>query len=153
MALMYGRSRAYVKVERRSTFTFTGGLSYIVSISFTLVNFTYQPCPAPVLFFQLYWGSPIGLFGIRDLPYLKAGIQDFKAKEGRDSGWKECTGCGMIEITGLVRDDRIEEPYWGPSVLAAIISWFVSMAFHTSTSWNHYFNNLFLDATRWLKRY
>ena len=64
----------------------------------------------------------MGPFGIRDLPHLKTGIQDFKAKEGRDSGWKECTGCGMIEITGLIRDDRIEEPYWGPSVLAAIIS-------------------------------
>ena len=37
---MYGKSRVNVKVERRSTFTFTSGLSYIVSISFTPVNFT-----------------------------------------------------------------------------------------------------------------
>ena len=35
---MYGRSRVNVKVEPRSTFTFTRGLSYIASSSFTLVN-------------------------------------------------------------------------------------------------------------------
>ena len=32
---MYGRSRVNVKVEPRSTFAFTRGLSYIASISFT----------------------------------------------------------------------------------------------------------------------
>ena len=37
---MDGRSRVSVKVERGSAFTFTGGLSYIPSISFTHVNFT-----------------------------------------------------------------------------------------------------------------
>ena len=37
---MYGKSRVNVKVERRSTFMFTSGLSYIVSTSFTPVNFT-----------------------------------------------------------------------------------------------------------------
>ena len=37
---MYGRSRVNVKVEPRSTFTFTRGLSYIASISFTRVKFT-----------------------------------------------------------------------------------------------------------------
>ena len=37
---MDGRSCVSVKVERGSAFTFTGGLSYIPSISFTLVNFT-----------------------------------------------------------------------------------------------------------------
>ena len=37
---MYGRSRVNVKVKPRSTFTFTGGLSDIASISFTHVNFT-----------------------------------------------------------------------------------------------------------------
>ena len=36
---MYGRSRVNVEVEPRSTFTFTCGLSYIASISFTHVNF------------------------------------------------------------------------------------------------------------------
>ena len=36
---MYGRSRVNVKVEPRSTFTFTRGLSYIASSSFTRVNF------------------------------------------------------------------------------------------------------------------
>ena len=35
MDTMYGRSRVYVKVEPRSTFTLTRGLSYIASISFT----------------------------------------------------------------------------------------------------------------------
>ena len=37
---MYEVSRVNVKVERRSTFTFTRGLSYIACISFTLVKFT-----------------------------------------------------------------------------------------------------------------
>ena len=36
---MYGRSRVNLKVEPRSTFTFTRGLSYIASSSFTRVNF------------------------------------------------------------------------------------------------------------------
>ena len=40
MEAMDGRSRVSVKVERGSAFTFTGGLSYISSILFTLVNFT-----------------------------------------------------------------------------------------------------------------
>ena len=40
MEAMDGRSHVSVKVERGSAFTFTGGLSYIPSISFTLVNFT-----------------------------------------------------------------------------------------------------------------
>ena len=35
METMYGQSRVYVKVEPRSTFTLTRGLSYIASISFT----------------------------------------------------------------------------------------------------------------------
>ena len=37
-----------------------------------------------------------GFFGIRDLRYLKAGIRDFKANLGRDSGLKVTvrdTGC------------------------------------------------------------
>ena len=37
---MYGRSRVNVKVEHHSTFTFTRGLSYMASFSFTRVNFT-----------------------------------------------------------------------------------------------------------------
>ena len=37
---MYGMALEYVKDEPRSTFMFTRGLSYIASISFTLVNFT-----------------------------------------------------------------------------------------------------------------
>ena len=37
---MYGRSHVNVKDESHPTFTFTRGLSYIASISFTRVNFT-----------------------------------------------------------------------------------------------------------------
>ena len=37
---MYGRSRVSVKVKRGSSFIFTRGLSYIASISFTLVKLT-----------------------------------------------------------------------------------------------------------------
>ena len=37
---MDGQSRVSGKVERGSAFTFTGGLSYIPSISFAHVNFT-----------------------------------------------------------------------------------------------------------------
>jgi len=37
---MYEVSRVNIKVERRSAFTFTRGLSYIASISFTLVKLT-----------------------------------------------------------------------------------------------------------------
>ena len=37
---LYGRSSIYLKVEPRSTFTFTRGLLYIVSISFTHVHFS-----------------------------------------------------------------------------------------------------------------
>ena len=40
MEAIDGRSHVSVKVERGSAFTFTGGLSYISSILFTLVNFT-----------------------------------------------------------------------------------------------------------------
>ena len=38
--------------------------------------------------------------GIREFPYLKpAGIRDFKAKSGRDSGLKVCAGGGLPKIT------------------------------------------------------
>ena len=58
--------------------------------------------------------------GIRDLPYLKAGIWDFNENWRRDSGLKVCMEYVMpkitIGITGLRenwgRDNRIEEPYW-----------------------------------------
>ena len=36
--VMYGRSRVNVKVEPRSTFTFTRGLSYFASFLFTCVR-------------------------------------------------------------------------------------------------------------------
>ena len=60
-------------------------------------------------------------FGIRDFPYLKLRIRDFKAKSGRDSGLKVCAGGAMPKITlwftGLQeafgRDYGIAEPYWG----------------------------------------
>ena len=38
------KSRVNVKVEPRSTFVFTRGLSYTASISFTHVNFTSTAC-------------------------------------------------------------------------------------------------------------
>ena len=60
---------------------------------------------------------------MRDFPYLRLGIRDFKAKSGRDSGLKVCAGGGMpkvtLGITGLPailgRDYGIEKPHWGPS--------------------------------------
>ena len=45
---MYGRSHVNVKVEPRSICTFTGGLLYIVSISFTRVNFTKNYAPVEI---------------------------------------------------------------------------------------------------------
>ena len=43
-------------------------------------------------------------FGVRDFSYLKAGIWDFEAKRGRDSGLKICSG---REITiGIARKYR-----------------------------------------------
>ena len=62
--------------------------------------------------------------GIRDFPYLKLGIRDFKVKQQRDSGLKVCTGGVMskitLGITGLHeimgRDYKIEEPHCGTSV-------------------------------------
>ena len=35
---------------------------------------------------------PKSFLGIRDFPYLKLGIWDFKAKSGRDSGLSVCGG-------------------------------------------------------------
>ena len=60
---------------------------------------------------------------MRDFLYLRLGIRDFKAKSGRDSGLKVCSGGGMPKITlGVTgspeisgRDYGIEKPYWGPA--------------------------------------
>ena len=54
---------------------------------------------------------------MRDFSYLKAGIWDFEAKRGRESGLKICSGCGItIGITGLQenigRDDLIKVLFW-----------------------------------------
>ena len=62
-------------------------------------------------------------FGMRDFPYLRLGIRDFKGKSVRDSGLKVCAGGGMPKVTlgitglpeNLGRDYGIEKPYWGPS--------------------------------------
>ena len=62
--------------------------------------------------------------GIRDFPYLKLGIRDFKVKQERDSELKVCTGGVMpkitLGITGLHaimgQDYKIKEPHWGTSV-------------------------------------
>ena len=61
---------------------------------------------------------------MRDLPYLRLGIRDFKAKSGRVWGLKVCAGGGerkiTLGITGLPeilgRDYGIEKPYWGPAM-------------------------------------
>ena len=60
---------------------------------------------------------------MRDFPYLRLGIRDFKAKSGRDSGLKVYAGaiCGMpkitLEITGLLeilgRDYGIDKTLLG----------------------------------------
>ena len=60
---------------------------------------------------------------MRDFPYLRLGIRDFKGKSGRDLGLKVCTGGGRPKVTlgitglpeNLGRDYGIEKPYWGPS--------------------------------------
>ena len=62
-------------------------------------------------------------FGMRDFPYLRLGIREFKGKSGRDLRLKVCAGGGMPKVTlgitglpeNLGRDYGIEKPYWGPS--------------------------------------
>ena len=59
---------------------------------------------------------------MRDFPYFRLGIRDFKAKSGRDSGLKVCAEGGMPKVTlGITRlpeilgrDYGIEKPYGGP---------------------------------------
>ena len=88
----------------------------------------------------IYTSSNLGrvpnrFFGIRDFPYLKAGIRDFKAKWGRDSRVESIHG-----ITGLTENlgchDGIEEPFWEssiyPWVLPRLLSETLSSAFLTS---------------------
>ena len=65
---------------------------------------------------------------MRDFPYLRLGIRDFKGKSGRDLGLKVCAGGGMPKVTlgitglpeNLGRDYGIEKPYWGPSITCLI---------------------------------
>ena len=67
---------------------------------------------------------------MRDFPYLRLGIRDFKGKSERDSGLKVCAGSGMPKVTlgitglpeNLGRDYGIEKPYWGPSVSLFLLS-------------------------------
>ena len=49
---------------------------------------------------------------MRDFPYLRLGIRDFKTKWRRDSRLKVCAGGGMPKVLG--RDYEIEKRYWGP---------------------------------------
>ena len=50
-------------------------------------------------------------FEIRDFPYLRLGIRDFKARSGRDSELRVCAEDGLPKITlGIT-----EEPPWEPS--------------------------------------
>ena len=59
---------------------------------------------------------PSEFFGMRDFPYLRRGIREFKAKSGRDSGLKVCAGGGVPKIKNNPRDYGIEKPYWGPVI-------------------------------------
>ena len=51
------------------------------------------------------WRVPKRFFGIRDFPYLKLRVRDFKAKSGKIRDWTLCAGVRMREInlgiTGL----------------------------------------------------
>ena len=52
--------------------------------------------------------APNRFLGTRDLPYLRLGIQDLKAKSGRVSGLKLCAGGGMPKLTlGITGLDEI----------------------------------------------
>ena len=59
-------------------------------------------------------------FGVWDWLYLKGRIQVFNEKWGQDSGQNLC---GVAENRlqdnrlhkNLIGNDKIEEPYWGPS--------------------------------------
>ena len=47
--------------------------------------------------------------GIRDYPYLKLGIRDFKAKSRRDPGLKVCAGGGTPKMTlSIARNFKTE---------------------------------------------
>ena len=67
---------------------------------------------------------PKRCLGMLDLPYLKAGIRDFKAIWGRVLGLQVCAGCRMpkisIRTTGLGKNlNRVysmEVPCWRPRV-------------------------------------
>ena len=70
---------------------------------------------------------------MRDFPYLRLGIRDFKAKSGRYSGLKVCAGGGVpkitLGITGLPeilgRDYGIVKPYWGPAMYLFCQKWYI----------------------------
>jgi len=75
-------------------------------------------------------GSPVGFsgFGIRDSPYLMAGIPDLNKYWGQDSRLKvHTTFFGMPKITigitglrgNLGKDDWIKEPFWDPRLARA----------------------------------
>ena len=78
------------------------------------------------------WVGVGAVQGIRDFPYLKLGIRDFKVKQERDSGLKVCTGGVMpkktLGITGLHeimgQDYKIKEPHWGLCAAKAKITHF-----------------------------
>ena len=58
--------------------------------------------------------SPQRFFVIRDLPYLKAGIQDFKTKWGWDSELRTANWLGMRDTENSLWDDGIERKFgWG----------------------------------------
>lgn len=54
---------------------------------------------------------PKRLLGMLDLPYLKAGIRDFKAIWGRVSGLKVCAGCRMQDAENIHQDYAIGQKF------------------------------------------
>ena len=72
----------------------------------------YDPAVSPPKSFtalptaSFLWRVPKRFFGIRDFPYLKLRIRDFKAKSGKIRDWTLCAGVRMPEINLGLRDWR-----------------------------------------------
>ena len=55
---------------------------------------------------------PNKFFGMRDFPYLRLGIREFKAKSGWDSGLKVCAEGRVPKIKNNPRDYGIARNFW-----------------------------------------
>ena len=71
---------------------------------------------------------PKRFLGIRDFPYLKLGIRDFKAKSGRDSGLTvyagRSWGVGCQKTLGIM---GLKNPFGDPLRMTACFSLWVSI--------------------------